>query len=244
MAKESKFNTHVMNVAAVHQNKLQREVGTNWWYQKSKTAKLLTGLNELGFYATLLINLIVCLSYVMLLNINSVTQNWAAERAMLKSALGAFCFGTFLVILGYVLKKISRRRVKRQGVDTTPLMLISSVAFVVGCVFLFITAYDVLVVANADNMYAEAVEGSTPFKIYVELICFHALPLFFMLLSSVLFYVMHRCDFKEKKQIYDRMTDTLYKDFVKNNPNYTVEQWEECLNSFEGYDSPSQKDSE
>ena len=236
---DSKFNRHVMGVAAEHQRKLQRQVGTNWWYRSSKTSVILTVISEIGFYFTLLMNAVISLSYIMLLERNATVSNWAAERAQIKTALGSFLFGTLLIIAAYILKKISRRRVKLQGSDNTPLMLISMIGFIVGCVLLAITAYDVLIVSNADNMYAEAVEGATSTKIYVELICMHLVPILFMLVPAVLFYVMHRCDFNEKKQIYDRMTEMLYKDFVAENPDYSIEQWEACLNSFQGYEDYS-----
>ncbi len=237
---ETKFNPHVMELAAKHQQKLQREVGTNWWYHKSKTSLLLTVLSEIGFYATFIVNLIIMSGYSMFLSMNSARENWALERAMLKNALSAFAIGTAFVLVGYVLKKIGCHVRKRGGYNQSVLLLISMIGFIMGCVLLFVTAYDVLVTANIDNMYAEAVEASTPFKIYVELICLHIVPLLMMLIPSVLFFIMSRCDFKEKKAIYEGMTETLYKDFVKDNPNYSIEQWEACLNSFEGYNAEQQ----
>lgn len=239
---DSKFNLHIMSVAAAHQAKLQREVGTNWWYVKSKTSVLLTVLHEIGFYFTLLVNFIVSFSYILLLGRNSSAENWAVERVALKSALGSFLFGTLLILAGYVLKKISRHKVKKGGFDGSPLLLISMIVAALGCVILFINAYNILVLGNVDNMYAEAVDASTPFKIYLELICLHVLPLLLVLVPSALFYIMSRCDFNEKKQIYDQMTETLYKDFVAENPDYNAAQWEECLNSFEGYNAYYKKE--
>ena len=233
-----------MELSAKHQQKLQREVGTNWWYHKSKTSVFLTVLSEIGFYVTLIVNLLILSGYSMFLSMNSERTNWALERAMLKNAFSSFAVGTLLVLAGYALKKISYRKRKRGSYNQATLMLISMIAFVLGCVLLFITAYNVLVTANVDSVYAEAVEASTPFKIYVELICLHVLPLLMMLIPSVLFFVMSKCDFKEKKEIYERMTETLYKDFVKENPNYSMEQWEERLNSYEGYETSGRKEEE
>lgn len=240
----TKFNANVMKQAIRHQQKLQREVGTNWWYERSKTSGILTVLSEIGYYVTLVVNLIVISGYAMLLEMNSQSQNWAMERAQLKNAMSSFVAGTLLVLAGYILKKISRRMRKRGGYDQNLILLISMIGFILGCVLLFITAYNVLVIANVDSMYAEAVEASTPFQIYVKLICFHALPLLMMLVPSILFYVMSRCDFKEKREIYERMTESLYKDFTKDNPNYSMEQWEERLNSYEGFDSHTQKEND
>ncbi len=237
---EIKYNPHVLELASKHQKKLQREVGTNWWYGGSKTSRLLGILSEIGFYFTLLVNSIIMLSYGMLLSMNASTENWAMERAMLKNALSSFVAGTIIVAVGYILKKISRSKMKRGSYNQSTFLLVSMIFFIVGCILLFITAYNVLVTANIDNMYAEAVEASTPFKIYVELICLHVLPLLMMLVPSVLFYIMSRCDWGEKKEIYERMTETLYKNFVKENPTYNSEQWEEYLNSYEGFDSPCQ----
>ena len=241
-AKESKFNLHVMGVAAAHQRKMQSEVGADWWYKKSKLSVFLTAISEVGFWFTVLINFIVSMSYMMLLSRYANAQNWAVERATIKSALGSFVFGTVVVAVGYVLKKISRSRDKKQGYDGTPLLLVSMICIALGCVLLALNAYNVLVLGNVDNMYAEAVEASTPFKVYTELICLHIVPLLFVLVPSVLFYIMNRCDVQEKKQIYDQMTETLYKDFTSENPTYTMEQWEEYLNSFEGYDSYTKKE--
>ena len=242
MKNTGNLNSHIMSVAAAHQAKLQREVGTNWWYIKSKTSTLLTVLSEIGFYFTMAVNFIISLSYVFLLISHATTENWAVERASLKSALGSFVIGSLLLIVGYVLKKINRHTLKKSDYDSRPLLLISMISVIAGCVILFICSYNVLILGNVDNMYAEAVEASTSFRIYVELICLHILPLLFVLVPSVLFYVMSKCDLKEKKQIYDQMTETLYKDFVAENPNYSIEQWEEFLNSFQGYDSYYKKE--
>ncbi len=238
MSKEIKstYNANIMNVVAKHQRKLQSEVGTNWWYEKSKTFRVFTLLSEICFYFTLLWNIVIILSYSMILTRHANTQNWANERALVSNALGSFVAGTVIIIAAYIFKKIGRRSQIKGNIDSYKYMFISLIGFAFGCILLCITAYNVLVTANIDNIYAEAVDASTPFKIYMELLCLHILPLFIMLLASVLFFTMQRCDSKEKQQIYANITEALYKDFIKENPSYSSEQWEEHLNNYKGLD--------
>lgn len=228
------LNSNLLGVTIRRQAALQRETGKNWWYKESFPARFFAVIYEIAFYFTLLWNSIIMSSYAMQIARYKGAQSLVNERAVYQNAFRSFLFGTLILIIAYIFKKLAAFKKEKQILLKNRFYLFSLILAAVGCIFLAVTSYQVLVNSHIDEIYATAVEQSTSGSIYLKFAFLHAVPLFIILLSSVLFYFMNRCDYKEKISLYNRISQRLFKEFTADNPSYTQTQWEDFLNHYDG----------
>ncbi len=233
------FNQNLLGVTLRRQQALQRETGKNWWYRESFFARLIAVLYEISFYFTLLWNGMIMSNYAMKIARYRGAESFINERAIYQNAFRSFLFGTFLFIAAYVFKKLAAAKKEARILLKNRLYFASFLIAAVGCVFLAVTAYQVLVNAHIDEIYATAVERTTSGSVYLKFAFLHAVPLFIFLLSNALFYFMNRFDFKEKIALYNRISERLFKEFTAENPSYSQAQWEDFLNHYK--DEPNDR---
>lgn len=226
---KSNINSNIASIVAVKQQELQLSVHNNWWYGDTKTAFAIKVMREIGFYITVLVNLIIVSGYSYRYTRLPIANHAAGDRAAFVNAITAFTIGTLLLIAGYVLQKLSKEKTFGRPYGR---VLASSILTALGSLQLMVTAISVLVTNHMKNMYATAVVEAVSDTVYFKLFGFHIIPLLMLLVSAILFFIGTRCDRKEKTYLYKKLTDNLYRDFTKENPNYSQNDWENYLDNY------------
>lgn len=224
------INLNIANIVCAKQANLQETVHHNWWYGKTKTSLFIKLVREICFYFTLALNFIIISGYFMDYERYKNVQNAAGDRAAIVNAIITFSLGTLFLVLGYIFQKLSKNGYF--GIPTGK-ALTSFLLTTIGAVQLMVTAIGVLVTNQLSNMYATSVVETTSGTIWFKLIGLHLLPLLLLIVSSVLFYVGAKLNKKEKTEIYAKLTDRLYKEFVLN-PELGKSQsdWEKYLDNY------------
>lgn len=229
--KKQEYNQNILKITLDRQKMLQRKVGTNWWYENSKTHFVFTLINKICFYFSCVLYFIIISDYAYMLGRFSSSSNKAEETLEYTSRIWTFCILSIVLVSGYILSVWAKKRyVPGKGLA---LSRISYIVTAVGCVGLAFSSYDVLVLGKTLSTYAEAIESNTTFKVYMQLVFFHLLPLLLLLFTTVMFHIMRRCNSSEVNVLYDRMISSLYADYTARHPEYTEEMWLEYLNSYE-----------
>ena len=226
---KSNINTNIAKIVRKKQQDLQLSVHNNWWYGDTKTSFAIKVMREIGFYITVIVNLIIVSGYSYRYSRLPSNTYAANDRAALINAITAFSIGTLLLIAGYVLQKFCKE--KDFGIPFGRVVA-SFVLTTIGSLQLGITATSVLITNHMKNMYATAVNEAVSDTVYFKLFGFHIIPLLLIIVSAILFFVGTRCDRKEKTYLYKKLTDNLYGEFTKENPNYSQNDWEDYLDNY------------
>ncbi len=245
-SKPDKYNANIMQHAVKKQRYLQRTVGTNWWYERSKTSVVSTILCEIAFYCNLFIAAIMLTKCSIEIDKYSGNSETLTELSKVNNTMWSFIVATLLMVAAYVLKKVASHVVKNNaGITSRSLYLIAMLSAILGSGLSLITALRVRVLSAFTGIYSgvEVISdaATTSFKTYFVFITCHALPLLVFLVSMVLFFIMNNCDRKEKLSMYNSITEKLYKEFTGENPSFTDAQWEECMNSYTGEEEENGK---
>ena len=225
----SNINHNIANIVCNKQRELQYAVHHNWWYGKTKTSLAIKLMREICFYLTLIVNFVIVSGYASRYN-RLLNANYAAnDRAALSNAITAFSIGTLLLIIGYVIQKFCK-----EGFFGKPmgLTLSSFILTTLGSLQLGITSTAVLVTNHMKNMYATSVIEAVSDTVYFKLFGLHIIPLLLIILSALLFYIGAKLDKREKKQLYNKLTDRLYTEFTAKNPSYSQNDWESYLDNY------------
>lgn len=229
LAKGETINGNIAKIVAKKQQELQLGVHNNWWYGDTKTTLAIKIMREIGFYITVIVNLIIVSGYAYRYSRLSASTYNAYDRAALSNAIIAFLIGSALLVAGYVLQKFCKEKTFGRPFGR---VLASSVLSMLGSLQLGITATGVLVTNHLKNMYATAVVESVSDTVYFKLFGFHIVPLLLLIISAVLFLIGTIKDKKEKTYLYKKLTDNLYREFTKENPNYSQNDWEDYLDNY------------
>ena len=226
---KSNINTNIAKIVRKKQQDLQLSVHNNWWYGDTKTSFAIKVMREIGFYITVIVNLIIVSGYSYRYSRLPSNTYAANDRAALINAITAFSIGTLLLVAGYVLQKFCKEKVFGRPFGR---VVASFVLTTFGSLQLGITATSVLITNHMKNMYATAVNEAVSDTVYFKLFGFHIIPLLLIIVSAILFFVGTRCDRKEKTYLYKKLTDNLYGEFTKENPNYSQNDWEDYLDNY------------
>lgn len=226
---KSNINTNIAKIVRKKQQELQLSVHNNWWYGDTKTSFAIKVMREIGFYITVIVNLIIVSGYSYRYSRLPSNTYAANDRAALINAITAFSIGTLLLVAGYVLQKFCKEKDLGRPFGR---VVASFVLTTLGSLQLGITATSVLITNHMKNMYATAVNEAVSDTVYFKLFGFHIIPLLLIIVSAILFFVGTRCDRKEKTYLYKKLTDNLYGEFTKKNPNYSQNDWENYLDNY------------
>ena len=224
---DSTYNKNILKIITNQQSVAEGSYGADWWYKKSLFYKINSSLRAICLLFTAFVNYLILSNYSM----RMAETSQASVRAIYKTAYNSFLIGTILLLVAFVVLKVSGK-LKWQIKATKNLHLISLIVAIVASVLLGVTAYNVLVGANISNMYAEAVESSTSLKIYLQLCLAHVLPLLIVCYTFLMSFIMAKRDFNEKNTMYNNLTEKLYREFTKENPQFTEQTWQEYLNAY------------
>ncbi len=226
---KSNINRNIASIVCDRQQELQHTVHNNWWYGKTKTATAIKLMREICFYLTLVVNFIILSGYTSRYN-RLLNASYAAnDRAALSNAITAFGIGTLLLIAGYVIQKFCKDGYFGKPVGLT---LCSFILTTLGSLQLGITSTGVLITNHLKNMYATSVIETVSDAVYFKLFGLHIIPLLLIILSALLFYLGARLDKREKKELYNKLTDRLYTEFTSKNPSYSQKDWESYLDNY------------
>ena len=226
---KSNINRNIASIVGKKQQELQLSVHNNWWYGDTKTSFAIKVMREIGFYITLVVNFIIVSGYRYRYSRLPNATYAANDRSVLSNAITAFSIGTILLIVGYVMQKLSKE--KEFGKPYGKVMA-SFILTTLGSLQLGVTAISVLITNHMKYMYATAVNEAVSDIVYFKLFGFHIIPLLMLIISAVLFFIGTRCDRKEKTYLYKKLTDNLYGEFTKENPNYSQNDWEDYLDNY------------
>ena len=123
-AQNKKYNSNIMEHAIKRQRKLQRTVGVNWWYEKSKTSKVFLVLSEIAFYFNMFIASIMLTDCSMKIEDLTGNPNRVVELEYVKNVMSSFLTATILLIAAYILKKAARLFVKGKSSVITKIVII------------------------------------------------------------------------------------------------------------------------
>lgn len=230
--KNAKYNAALMSYIGEKQKKLQRGSARDWWYKGSILRKTVAVIYEIAFYLTLAVNFIIISGYSMRIDRLSGATGVAQERLILNTSLRAFLFGSVILVLAYIVRKLFLHT-KPESVTERKWLVVAYVALTVLAVaILFTAAFSALVTGNTDNIYAESLESTVSTLAVVKLVALHIAPLAIQLAAAVMYTVFNaKCD-GEKKAMYKKIADNQFSEFIRQNPSYTQEQWEAYLNGY------------
>jgi len=237
MKTQTTYNENILSLVLNRQESLQRYVGTNWWYSKSTTSRVLYVLEHIGFWFTIAVNFLLLYSYIYtLLRFKSGTDN-EYFITLYNDRIWNLLIPTVTLGLGFVLSRITAKRDKKPH-HIKKNILLSRICYIINilsCVLAFFACYTVLILQGTDvNPYAENVSGGgTTFRLVMELVFLHGLPLLFIIISSLLHHIMRKLNLKEINQMYEAKISAIYTAYTEENPEYTQVLWEEYLDSYE-----------
>ena len=221
------YNQNILKIITAQQVKAQGSYGADWWYKKSVFYKINSILRALLLLFTAFVNYLILANYSM----RMAEATNASVKAIYKNAYNSFLIGTIILALAFIVLKLAGK-IKIQINLSKNITLVAFIVALVGAVLLSVTAYNVLVGANIENMYAEAVENSSSAKIYLQLFLAHIVPLLITAYTFLMSFIMANRDFKEKDAMYNSLTEKLYREFTTENPQFTESTWQEYLNNY------------
>lgn len=229
------YNSNITRLVILKQSSQQHTVYMDWWYKDKWFYKFSRTVNAVLLWLTVILNAVIIYGNFYRISDYSKGKNTINQTAALKNSTYSFILGTLLLILGFIFFK------KAQGCKNsiTAHKTKALTAFVIetlGCAVSAVTAVSALLTNRLSNMYATSVDGATLTRINLELYGYHIVPLAIILITALLMFVMLYKDSKERESLYKEMTGRIYKEYIKKNPNYTEEMWNEYLDNYDPSD--------
>ncbi len=226
----NRYNAAAMAAIAEKQQKLQSGSMRDWWFG-GVFKTIVTVIYELTFWLSVAVNFIVINGYFTRIDsLNKMSATGSASlRLLVKNSLRAFIIGSAALITAYVLKKLAAKTKPADITRRKCLNIAFAVFTVLAVAVLAVSAYSALITGNASEIYAQSVESRVSAYAKAKLFGLHLVPLALQLVCTAFLLVMIAKTDNEKKAMYKKETERLFKDFIKDTPSYSQNEWDVFL---------------